>query len=149
MDTYKETLQRRLFALLTYAGGMVLLVAFGMLRESAGKTEEVRAFMLGMNAGLLAVVLAVVISSAVRYTRALRDEEKRKALYIYEHDERRLYKQSMVGGTAVQLILMGLTVATVVSEYFDQTVFFTLLGTVLFAALVKAALKIYYERKIG
>ncbi len=149
MNQYRETLQRRLAALATYIGGLVVLMSFSLIRPLAGDSEGIRAFMAGVNAGLLAVALVVAILSAVKYGRALKNEEKLKALYIFEKDERRLYIQSREGGTAMQLVLMALTAAMIVAEFFDQTVFFTLLGTVVFAAAVKAALKIYYETKLG
>lgn len=149
MEKFKETLHRRLYALATYAGGLIVLMSFGLIRPLAGSSEEIRAFMAGVNAGLLAVALAVVIISSVKYIRALKNEDKLKTLYIFEKDERRLYIQSMEGGAAIQLVLMGLTTAMIVAEFFDQTVFFTLLGTVVFTAAVKAVLKIVYTNKMS
>lgn len=149
MNQFKESLQRRLYALATYALGLIVLMGFGLVRPLAAQSENALAFMAGVNAGLLAVALAVTFQSGVKYVRALKDAEKLKALYIFEKDERRLYIQSQEGGTAIQLVLMGLTTAMIVAEFFNQTVFFTLLGAVLFAAAVKAALKIYYTKKLG
>ena len=149
MEQFKETIRRRLYALSTYAAGLVMLVLAGLTREPAAVSTEIKAFMYGVNAGLLAVVIILTVRSAILYIAALRHEDKLKDLYVFEHDERRLYKQSKMGGTAVQLLLMGLATAMVVSEFFNQTVFFTLLGAVLFVAAVKLALKIYYDIKIG
>ena len=148
MDQFKEILQKRLLGMGTYAAGLVLLAVISFMRPSAGETEEIRAFMAGMNAGLFAVVAVVLILSAVRYLAALRDDEKRKALYIYENDERRLYIQSKMGGDAIQLVLLALVTATVVSEFFSQTVFFTLLAVLLFTAAVKAIFKIVYTKRL-
>jgi hypothetical protein len=149
VEKFKETLHKRLYALATYTGGLIVLMSFGLVRPLAGNSEAVRAFMAGVNAGLLAVALAVVVLSGVKYIRALKNADKLKTLYIYEKDERRLYIRSGEGGTAIQLILMGLTTAMIVAEFFDQTVFFTLLGAVVFAAGVKAVLKIVYTNEVS
>lgn len=148
MDQFKEVLKKRLLGMGTYAAGIVLLAVASFVRPSAGQTEEIRSFMAGMNVGLFAMVAAVLLLSAVRYLAALRDDEKRKALYIYENDERRLYIKSKMGGDAIQLVLLALVTATVVSEFFDQTVFFTLLSALMFTAAVKAIFKIVYTNKL-
>jgi len=148
MDKFKEVLQKRLLALSTYTFGLMMLAATGLYRPTAGETEAARAFMTGLNAGLFAVVMIVAVVTSIKYIAALRNEEKRKALYIYEHDERRLYIKSKMGGDAIQLVLCGLVAATFVSEFFDQTVFFTLLGVLLFTAAVKAVLKVVYTKKL-
>lgn len=148
MERFKDELQKRLFSMATFVAGLAMLMVFGLMRPLAAATEEVRAFMLGVNAGLLAAALMGTLRSAVKYAAALRNEEKRKALYIWEHDERRLYIQSKTGGDAIQWILSGMVVATVVSEFFNQTVFFTLLGALLFAAAVKTVFKAVYTKKV-
>lgn len=149
MDTFKEVLEKRLLAMATYAAGLVLLAVMGFMFETAGETEEIRLFMTGMNAGLFAAVIGVLVVTAVRYNAARRDEEKRKALYIYENDERRLLIKSKMGGDAIQLLMMALVVATFVAEFFSQTVFFTLLAVLLFTAAVKALFLLVYSKKLG
>jgi hypothetical protein len=148
MEQFKSVLQKRLIALSAYIAGLMLLAAMGLIRPTAGETEEVRAFISGLNVGLFMVVMIMAAMQSLRYVAALKDEEKRKALYIYENDERRLYIQSKMSGAAIQWILSGLVAATFVAEFFDQTVFFTLLGALLFAAAVKAVLKVYYTHKL-
>jgi hypothetical protein len=149
MEKYKEVLLKRLFAIISYSGGLIVLTAVGLTRHSAGETEGVRSFMEGLNTGLIAAVLVMIAVTALRYLKALKSEEKLRALYINEHDERRLYIQSKTGGAAIQWILMGLAAATITSEFLNQTVFFTLLGALLFCAAVKAALKVYYTKRVS
>ena len=94
-------------------------------------------------------MIGVLVVTAVRYNAARRDEEKRKALYIYENDERRLLIKSKMGGDAIQLLMMALVVATFVAEFFSQTVFFTLLSVLLFTAAVKTVFMLVYTKKLG
>ena len=148
MDKFKEDLEKRLLALSTYTSGLLVLAVLSVTRPNAGETEAIRAFMTGLNTGLFAVVMVVLALTALRYLAALKNEDKRKALYIYENDERRLLIRSKMGGDAIQLVLMALVVATVVSEFFNQTVFFTLLAVLLFTALVKGVFKAVYTGKL-
>lgn len=147
MDQFKNTLRKRIFGLALYNLVLIMLVVLGLFQPSGGESAEVRAFMSGVNAGLFAVAQVVLITGILWYYTAMKNEEKRKALYIYEHDERRLYIQTKVGGIAVQTILFGLIAATIAAGFYHQTVFFTLLGAVLFCAVVKAVLKVYYSNK--
>ena len=149
MEQFKETLRSRMLALGTFILGLLVLVSYSLFYPTSANSEAMHAFMMGLNAGLMAVVLVVSIRTIVKYLRAMKDPERLRSLYIYENDERRRLIQSKVGGTAIQLILMALATATVVSEFFNQTVFFTLLAVLLFSAAVKAGLLFYYERKLG
>ena len=148
MDQFKQVLRKRLAALCGYSMGLLCLAALGLVRPTAGETEEIRAFMAGMYTGLFTVVIIVVIASMVKYISAIKNEEKLKALYIYENDERRLVIQSKMGGAAIQWILSGMTAATLAAGFLNQTVFFTLLGALLFTATVKAVFKIVYTKKL-
>jgi len=149
MEQFKGVLQKRLLGMGTYAAGLVLLAVMSFMRPNAGETEQISAFMTGMNAGLFAVMAIVLVVSAVRYLAALKDEDKCKALYIYENDERRLHIKAKMGGEALQWVLLALASATVIAEFFSQTVFFTLLGVLLFTAAVKAAFMIVYNKQLS
>lgn len=149
MDKFRNTLRLRLVTLSLYTLALIIAAVKSVVHPSAGESEMVRMFMLGLNAGLFASVMVMMVTAMLKYSRALKDAEKRKALYIYENDERRLYIRAKVGGDAMQLVLMGLAVATVVAEYYSQTVFFTLLSVLLFAVAIKAVFKLVYSRKLG
>jgi len=149
MERYRATLKKRLYGIGLYAAALTVLVCLGLLRPAGGDSEEVRAFMSGFNAGLLAVAVVMLALGIRRYYAALRDERKLRALYIEEHDERLLAIRTRIGGTGMQIILFGLLLATIAAGFVSQTVFFTLLGALLFSAAVKAVLKIYYTKKLG
>ena len=148
MEQFKKTLKRRLYGIAGYCIVLLVLIVFGIFHPTAGNSEETLAFMAGFNVGLAVVALGVIITGIRKYSAALKDEEKLKTLYIEEHDERKLYIQSKMGGMAMQIILFGLLAATLAAGFFNQVVFFTLLGTLLFGAAVKALLKAYYTRKL-
>ena len=147
MEQFKTTLKRRLYAMTGYAVALAVLVCLGLFRPMGGNNEETQVFMAGFNAGLFAVAIGVLVVSAVKYRAALKNEGKLKALYITEHDERLLAIHTKIGGTGMQVILFGLLGATIAAGFLNQTVFFTLLGALLFGAAVKAVLKVYYTRR--
>ena len=147
MEQYEKVLQKRQVGIVMYNVALIALLALVLLRPAAGD-EGMQGFVSGFVTGLFTVAQVVLIMSFIRYRAALKNEDKRKALYIEEHDERKLAIRSKMGGTATQIILFGLLAGTIAAGYYNQTVFFTLLGALLFSALVKAVLKAYYTRKL-
>jgi hypothetical protein len=148
MERFKSTLKKRLLLMAAYNVALIGLLCLAALRPAAGG-EELRSFVAGFITGLFAVAQATLILTAVRYRAAIRDEQKLKLLYIREHDERLLSIEGKIGDAAMQLILYGQLAAAIAAAYFDQVVFFTLLGSLLFSAAVKIALKVYYTKKIS
>jgi hypothetical protein len=49
---------------------------------------------------------------------------------------------------AINIIMAALVLATIVSGVFSEIVYFTLLVTLLFVAILKGALKLYYRKKM-
>jgi hypothetical protein len=148
MEQFKSALRRRLIVITVYAAVLVGLVCLGLLQPTAGGSEETRAFIAGVYTGLCAVAAGTLIVSAVRYRAAIRDEEKLKALYVLEHDERLLAIRVRMGGAGMPIILYGMLGAAIGAGFFNQTVFFTLLGALIFSAAVKAVLLLYYTKKL-
>jgi hypothetical protein len=149
MENYKTTLKRRLYGMAAYNLALIALICLALLRPAAGGDEHLQAFLAGFNTGLFAVAQATLVMSFVRYRRAIRDEQKLKAMYIQEHDERLLMIRSKIGGAATPIILYGQLAAVIASAYFSSVVFFTLLGALLFSVAVMIVLKIYYTKKIS
>jgi hypothetical protein len=98
--------------------------------------------------GLMTGADAVAIYSLIIYTRALRDESKLQEMYIAETDERNILIRTKTGGTAVKIIMAVLVCAALVAGVFNEVVFFTLIATLLFIAVLKGVLEFYYKKKI-
>lgn len=52
------------------------------------------------------------------------------------------------GAIGMSICILGLGFATVIAGFFNEAVFFSLLGATLFAALIKGIFKIYYHKKL-
>jgi hypothetical protein len=147
MDDYRKKLSRRLWALGVPAvlfAALNILLSLWFNRQRAGGIPD---FIRGFHWGVMLGVAAVFLYSLVRYTRALRNGEALKKLYIAETDERALMIRQKAAAGGMSLNLMGLAAAAVIAGYFNTTVFFALLGAALFSGLTNIALKLYYRRR--
>ena len=145
MESFKKALKKRLALTAGYNGIILLFLA---VIFKIGKEFALPELAVGFTSGILVGFQAVMIFFMSKYVRAIRNEEKLKALYIEENDERNKYIESKIGGTGVNVIIWGITLGTIVSAFFNETVFFTLLFTVLFSSLTKGVLKLYYRNKL-
>jgi len=147
MEKFKATLKKRLAVALLYNAVILILLVFGVFFMSKGSSDYIRGYVSGYNLGFCVGIQFVTIYLMVRYYKAIRNEEKLKALYIYENDERNKFIQTKIGGLGINIAIAGLAIGTIVSGYFNETVFFTLSAAMIFTALVKGILKIVYSNK--
>ena len=148
MELYKKKLQTRFSFLILYNSILILFVAaFGFFHPTAGSSESMADFMSGVNVGIYALIQLYLVFRLAKYVAVLNDDAKMKALFIYENDERRKMIQSRIGGLGINIIIASLTIATIASGFFNETIYLTLLCTLLFCALVKGILKFYFNKK--
>jgi hypothetical protein len=102
----------------------------------------------GFGFGLMVGADVIAVYFLVIYMRAMQDESKLQALYILETDERNVMIRTKTGGMAVNIIMAMLVCAALVAGIFSEIVFYTLIATLLFIALLKGTLKLYYRKKI-
>ena len=131
-----------LFALWALAGELGWLP----FPEPSGNSRY-QSFWRGMISGMLTAVLCVLLLAIVRSRRALKDEKKRKALYIKIHDERTqqigLYARS---SAMLYSLLLGL-IGTIVAGFFSMTIGPTIFGCTAVSCLIGLAFKFYYNKK--
>ena len=159
MEKFKRALQQRLRLTILYIVLVDIFMILGVLHFiiginvlevlhfTMGINEHLRDYIAGFNLGLYIVVQTMLVMLMVKYVTALRDEKKLKELYIAENDERSKFIRTQIGGTGLNIIVGGIALGTVISGFFNEIVFFTLLGVLLFTVLVKAVLKFMYFKK--
>jgi len=148
MEDFKKKLIHRQILI----GAGLLFACFAFIFSSRFEKEEtaseyIRSFIDGFQAGLAACIFVFLIFSAVKYFIAINKPDKLKNIYIFETDERRLFIKQKTGNTGLNIVIYGLAVGTVVAGRLNDTVFFSLLGACFFAALVRAAMKLYFHKK--
>ena len=97
----------------------------------------------GASCGIFAVMTVLLI----RNSRALKNEEKLKKLYVKEHDERNIQIQVLARNTAMQILLLVGLAATVIAGYFSATVSVTILACTFFSSGLSLFLVGYYSKK--
>lgn len=97
-------------------------------------------------AGFLTGIVLVAVFYIGKRIKALKDENELKRLYIQETDERNIAIKAKAGATGILIILVGFSIAMLIASGIEKMVFFTLLGSTLFVAIVMALTKVYYNK---
>lgn len=101
-------------------------------------------FIGGVSTGVgLLLVINILLNA-----RAMRDENRLKAQYIKEHDERRRQIWLLSGANSYWFDVIGLLLAAIVVGRFSLTGFLCLLGSLLYICIVRGIFKLYYCKKI-
>lgn len=148
MEQYKDSLKTRIAVL---SAGVIALATLLVLGEYGAFrpiwVSEFSEFLRGFQTGILFSVSLVFIYFIVKSVWLLKNEEKLKAAYYTENDERHKLIMMKIGGNAMYVCTIIVLLAGIVAGYFNETVFFSLAGTALFLLLIRLALKIYYHIK--
>ncbi len=149
MENFGVTLKKRIMVLTVFSIVAILLVAIvGYWGYSQiGSSTHINDFMHGAQLGLFAGFLLMMLRDIAKYIWAIKDENKIKAIYIEENDERKKLIKDKIGGVGFDFIIGVMMIAIVIAGFFNETVFLTLLGALGFMAIVKLSLKLYYNRK--
>ena len=120
---------------------------FHILRPAAGDSHwhsRWNGFITGASCGIFAYMLSVLIQNK----RALKDEAKLKKLYVKQHDERTIQIITLARNTAMQILLIGGLVATVIAGYFSVTISLTILACIFLSSITSLLLAVYYNKKL-
>lgn len=147
MENFKKKLKKRILWSPFLFVIVVLISVFGIIFKARGSNEDIYDFITGFHFGFTIGILSVAVFYTIKYSIALRNEEKLRQLYIEEHDERTQYINSQIGGVGMAIIIVGLGIGTVIAGYVNEVMFFTFLGSLFFTLIVKVGLKLYYNNK--
>ena len=147
MEEFRKTLQKRIRFIMMYNSVMVILLVQGVFHMTRVANEHASDFISGYSIGFCVALQILGIALLGKYRAALKNEEKFNALYIKENDERKKFIKTKMGDVGSNITIVGLCLATIISGYFNATVFFTLMGTLFFTMGIKIVLKIIYTKK--
>lgn len=149
MENFRKVLKKRLSLMVVFnalaAVFIALTAVYGNMTTASNENvaDMIHGFQIGIFIGLELIMLVYI----TKYRKALKDEDKFKRVYIEENDERTKLIQDKIGGVGFNFALGAIATATVISGFFHQLVFLTLLGVLIFVVLVKGFLKLYYRNK--
>ena len=123
---------------------LILIFQFTSLGAKEGTAAALgQSFAMGAITGIMFVMVIFMR----KYIMALRHEEKLKALFIEENDERNKFIYAKIGGAGMNIAIMSATLSVLIAAFFNETVFVTLIGVTVYISFVKLFLKIYYNKK--
>ncbi len=154
METYRNKLKiQNLFNVFGILIALALIIFVNVYLPQAGyvlpsSEARWRGFWNGFISGVSSAFVMLALLGLVQNIRALHNEEKLRAMYIKEHDERTLEIWKRSGANAYWFDTMGMLLAAVVAGYFSPVAFLCILGCLLYMCLIRLALKVYYGKKL-
>ncbi len=142
MENYKKSLKTKNFWMI-----LIIIFIFAIYLILLINKKFIDEYDLGFSLGVFTGLSVEILFFITRNLLTLRNEDKLRRLYIKEHDERSLMIKQKTGSIGIQICMIGLGIASLVSIFFDKTVFYSLFAALFFIAIVKAILKIYYMKK--
>ncbi|MCL2574447.1 MAG: hypothetical protein FWE34_07850 [Defluviitaleaceae bacterium] len=143
MDNFKKTLKRRniynicMIAVLVAAA---IIIYFSFVPSN----HDMGMFIIGILSGLTALLVALTLKNCF----VMRNNKKLQAMHIKENDERQAMILQKTGATLLPICAFGLGIAAVTAMFFNPLISLTLISVIGFMALIKAALRLYYGRKL-
>ena len=138
MEEFRKKLKKRLriywALIIVFTISYVLLLIFG--------SEK------GYNGGFFTGIITVSIINLVRIKKSLKDEKKFKEQYIRENDERLGTIEKEVAKTTFNVTLVVLSMAVIVSNYFNIIVSCTLACVLGIISVIYLGSLIYYNKKM-
>jgi divalent metal cation (Fe/Co/Zn/Cd) transporter len=145
MELYKKKIKARIFmfctVLLIFAG----ILLYNQFAASAALKESVA---FSFQCGFSAAGALVIAFWIFKYRRALSDEAKLRVLMNQENDERMKAIRAKAGMPMLWILSMILVLAGMISGYFNETVFITLICAALFQLMVCLFFKLYFMKKM-
>lgn len=146
MEKFKRKIRKRIFGMsLTI---ICLSITYFVLLSNKNNLPKTADFIMGFQTGVFCGLELGLVFYLVKNMVSIRDENSLKKLYIKENDERTIMIMQKTGAMGMAICNIGLGFATVIAGFFNQIVFFSLLGATAFTALVKGFFKLYYHNKL-
>jgi len=145
MEKYRKKLKTRIsFMSLAIILAVILLIFNSMRMTEAGDEEPFSSGIIdGFQSGLLAALVGIFCVFIINYLMVMKDEKKLRLWYNRENDERRKQIKLKAGGNVVLINSVIIIFSGIVAGYFNEIVFFSLIGCALFQLLVSSVIKIY------
>lgn len=149
MEKFKSNLNKKmkLMILLASLVAIIVLLVGYISYKVVGTQGDVADFILGAQFGTFIGLELVIIMNIRKYSKALKDKNTLQKLFINKNDERNKLILLNTGSTGLSVIKTVIATATIISGFFNETVFFTLAAVLLFIALTKSFLTKYYSKK--
>lgn len=140
MEQLKQKAIKRMIYLLIAA--LILSIAYFIFSR-----QQLNAISKGFITGLYFSLLGLSLIFIVKTALSLRSKEALKTHFIKESDERKILILQKTSRTSMVIYAVSLGIATCVAFFISNLVFYTLFGVILYMAVVKVVLKLFYTYK--
>lgn len=149
MEKYKKTLVYRICIMVF----CFIIILVGCLLKMNGvfspqDTDAFSEFHQGFQLGIIALVESMFIYLMGRYIVTLQKPEELKKLYYAEYDERKRTIREKSGGYTIFLCAVAILIVAIIAGYFNEIVFYSLVGCSFFLFITRKILILYYSYKI-
>jgi uncharacterized membrane protein len=148
MDNFRKKIVDRVLLLaagiVITIGAVICLGINGIFDYSSGHLENV---VSNLHLILFAILVAILFFYITKNIRAIRNPDHLNKLRIDEADERNLFIKQKTGSIGMNIVLFGLTIATIVIGKRNPQAFFALLSALIFVIAVRLFLRLYYRNR--
>lgn len=143
MKKYRKTIKQRMYLCMIVVVIVALigtLDALGTIKHMLGNlyNEEV----IGFQTGLLSGIGIIALYLLMRYVQCLKNEDKLRFLYNSEFDERKKLIKSKAGMPMMGITSGCIILAGIISGYFNELIFITLIAAAMFQLTICSIVKI-------
>ncbi len=143
MENFRKQAKKALkFYIAVLAAAILLWVGLSAVEAFGGENNS-----SNFGSGFCAGVIAFMAVNILRYSTALKDDEKLKRLYIAATDEREKLICEKSDSSSFKAILCIIVLSAMAASFYSDTVFYTLIGVMMTVIFVKAGFSFYYRRK--
>ncbi|HBC96867.1 MAG TPA: hypothetical protein DC034_08765 [Clostridium sp.] len=146
MDKFRIRIRNRvIFLIILFFSLIAIYLVLFLNQDSLPKSSsEIMSF----QAGVLSSFSILLFLDIIKYLRTMKDKGELKKLFIKENDERTIMIMQKTGAVGINICIIGFACATIIAGYFNEVIFFTLLGATLFVSLIKGLFKVYYHKNL-
>lgn len=146
LENYHEVLKKRERLYKSYISFALIFWGIGkfLLKDQTKLNDSTLGFINGLTLGIEIICVFWVF----KIRKALKDDKMLRRLYIDEHDERKNFIKLKSGSNLLGKIALGIFVISILANYFNMVVFYTLVITGIFLVLVSLLLKLYWRKMV-
>lgn len=144
MEKYKHQIA---VAMRLQGAAAILLIALYTVLRAIREGQPLPDFIEGFHAGFFSASVAVMLIFMFRNLHAWKYPEVLKRRYVEYKDERNRFIRNKSGAPMLMVCTFIFAAATVAAGFFNETVFFTLLGVTYFTGIFTIASKLYFRLK--
>ncbi len=145
MEEFQRGIQTKIkiYHLISAFSFLVIVIPTSLNIQIWGKDDFTHGVQIGIFLGLQLVFLL----KSQKLRSSIKNAQKLKQLYIEMNDERKKMIEAKSESMGFTIMAGSIAIATIVSGFYNHTIFLTLIVTLFFILFLKVLLKYFYSKK--